>query len=853
MEPTVMDTPTLRDARTAHLPAESTPFIGRRQETAGIRERLGDPACRALTLVGPGGTGKTRLAIRAASKLARDFPDGVFFIDLQSAGGPGELLPAIADAIDLPRPGTGDPRRKLLEYLHDREMLLVLDNFEHMLAGVDLLIDILDAAPGVKLLVTSREVLNIRHEWLFPVGGMPYPDLPSAGDVTTYGAVQLFLDRARRVRPGYEPGGDLDDVVRICRLVDGLPLAIELAASWLKALDADAITGEITHNLDFLQTRLRDVPERHRSMRAVFQASWELLTEGERAAFKRLSVFRGAFSREAAEAVAGASLATLSALVDKSLLSRRPGGRYHIHELLRQYGRERLAESPGDVARTHDRHGAYYTRFLRDLQLAVDDHRQFDAIRAIDRELPDVRAAWQWAVEGAHAGQLGGSIHALGTYFHVRSRFLEGAEMMADAAAALADDEDGALVLADVLGELGWLTIRLGRLDEAREAVERSMAIYDAHRADPTPGIATDPTIPLAILCVIGGDYAEAITYGEAALERADRQGDRPNRSAAHYALIGANLAAGNVEAAGAHAEAACNCCKEAGERWFLAYCLNERGKVAQALGDFDRARRDYEASYAIREEAGDPEGMAVALNLMGELALDGGDYGEAADLYRRSLAIYRDILDRGGLASALNGLGRAAAGQGDREEARRCYREALEIAGDMGFVPLLLSLLLNAGELLSGAGREAEGIELLAHVQNHPASGDEQRARAAEVIARYEGDTANTPDGGGAPDLQAAAARAVDALDPARPFEVQTVDDPAMAANREMLVEPLTERELEVLGLIDTGLTNRQIGETLIISTGTVKWYTSQIYGKLGVSRRTEALARARELGLLR
>ncbi len=847
-----MDTPTLRDARTAHLPAESTPFIGRRQETADIRERLGNPACRALTLVGPGGTGKTRLAIRAATTLARDFPDGVFFIDLQSAGGPAELLPAIADTINLPRPGTGDPHRKLLDYLRDREMLLVLDNFEHMLAGVDLLIDILDAAPGVKLLVTSREVLNIRHEWLFPVGGMPYPDLPRAGDVTRddaarYGAVQLFLDRARRVRPGYEPGDDLDDVVRICRLVDGLPLAIELAASWLKALDADAITGEIAHNLDFLQTRLRDVPERHRSMRAVFQASWELLTEDERAAFKRLSVFRGAFSREAAEAVAGASLATLSALVDKSLLRRRSGGRYHIHELLRQYGRERLAESPGDVARTHDRHGAYYTRFLRDLQLAVDDHRQFDAIRAIDCELPDVRAAWNWAVEGAHAGQLGGSIHALGSYFHVRSRFVEGAEMMADAAAALADDEDGALVLADVLGELGWLTIRLGRLEEAREIVERSMAIYAARGADPTPGIATDPTIPLAILCVIGGDYAGGIAYGEAALERADRQGDRPNRAAAHYALIGANLAAGNVEAAGAHAEAACTCCKEAGERWFLAYCLNERGKVARARGDFDRARRDYEASYAIREQMGDPEGMAVALNLMGELALERGDHGEAADLYRRSLAIYRDILDRGGLASALNGLGRAAAGQGDREEARRCYREALEIAGDMGFVPLLLSLLLNAGELLAGAGREAEGVELLAHVQSHPASGDDQRARAAAVIARYGGDAA----GGEALDLPAAAARAIDALDPARPFEAQTVD-PAMAANREMLVEPLTERELEVLGLIDTGLTNKQIAENLVLSTGTVKWYTSQIYGKLGVSRRTEALARARELGLL-
>ncbi len=328
-------------------------------------------------------------------------------------------------------------------------MLLLLDNFEHLLSTptsdpapellldsmgldgeaavpqsppqtginwrVELLSDILTAAPGVKFLVTSREVLNLQEECLYHVDGLPYPELPPAsspqeegsipkdsgedwGWLEEYGAVQLFVERARRVRRDFSLFDEAADVVRICRLVEGVPLAIELAASWAKTMPCSAIAAEIQRNLDFLATSLRNVPDRQRSMRAIFDQSWQLLTQKERDVFKRLSVLRGSFSREAAERIAGASLAILSALVDKSLMRTESRARYHIHELLRQYAALQLAQSPEDIARVYDLHCTYYADFLRSRQEEMFSSRQREMTAEIKAELDNIRAAWNWAV-----------------------------------------------------------------------------------------------------------------------------------------------------------------------------------------------------------------------------------------------------------------------------------------------------------------------------------------------------------------------------------------------------------------------------------------------------------------------
>lgn len=381
----------------SNLPPQLTPFIGREAEVRDLTDLLADPACRLLTLVGPGGVGKTRLALEVATRQQPDYADGTCFVALQHINTPECLSETIADAIQFPLSGTGEPQVQILSALRDKHLLLVLDNFEHLLVAVDLLTAILSAAPEVQVLVTSREVLNVQEEWLYPLAGMDVPARDDERDIASYSAVQLFVERARRVCRDFALSSQQVAVVHICQLVGGMPLALELAAGWTTTLPCDRIAVEIARNLDFLATRLRNIPERHRSMRAVFDQTWQLLTPQERNVFQRLSVFRGGFRQEAATVVAGATLATLAALVDKSLLRCTPDGRYQIHELLRQFASEQLSLLPNEVVRVHDAHCDYYADFL-EAQWSEMAGFQMAAVAIAETELENIREAWQWAV-----------------------------------------------------------------------------------------------------------------------------------------------------------------------------------------------------------------------------------------------------------------------------------------------------------------------------------------------------------------------------------------------------------------------------------------------------------------------
>ena len=338
-----------------NLPPQTTPFIGRAEELARIAALMSDPNCRLLTLTGPGGAGKTRIALQAAQTQLATFSNGVYFVPLAPIGDPASLVAAIADAVGFSffSQATGDEQsmqqRQLLNFLSQKHLLLVLDNFEQLLPAAGLLVDILRAAPRVKILVTSRERLSLQDEWALSIGGMRVPaTLDSPEGVEAYSAVQLFVHNARRAVVGFSLSeAERPFAVRVCQLVEGLPLGLELAAAWVKSLSCREIAEEIERSLDFLTTPLRDVPARHHSLRAVFEYSWRLLTEPQQTAFRRLSVFSGGFDREAALAVAGAALPILTALVDKSLLYRRESGRYELHEVLRQYARRKTREHAG--------------------------------------------------------------------------------------------------------------------------------------------------------------------------------------------------------------------------------------------------------------------------------------------------------------------------------------------------------------------------------------------------------------------------------------------------------------------------------------------------------------------------
>ena len=339
------------EAGMKNLPAPRTSFVGRASELDEIDRLLEDPDCRLLTLVGPGGAGKTRLALEAAARRIERYPHGVHFVPLVSVASPEFLAPAVAESIQFAVDGAHSgfsAQEQLLDYLGERSTLLVLDNFEHLVEGADLLGEIIERAPKVELLTTSRERLNVQSEWVLDVHGLGLAENGNGGS----GALRLFVERATQVEPGFSLDDDERvEARRICRLVEGLPLGIELAASWVSVLSCAEIADEIEQNIDFLATSMRDVPERHRSLRAAFDQSWRLLSGEQQDVLARLSVLRGDYGREAAAAVADADLRLLSDLVSKSLVRRSDFGRYELHELLRQYSAEKLAaESPDALA-----------------------------------------------------------------------------------------------------------------------------------------------------------------------------------------------------------------------------------------------------------------------------------------------------------------------------------------------------------------------------------------------------------------------------------------------------------------------------------------------------------------------
>src|ERR1051325_8036858 len=357
------------EAGMKNLPLPRTSFVGRASELEAIDRLLDDPGCPLLTLVGPGGVGKTRLALEAAARRVDRYSHGVHFVPLVSVASPDFLAPALAESIQFAVDGAHSgfsAQDQLLDYLSERSMLLVLDNFEHLVEGSAFLSDVVERAPQVELLATSRERLNVQSEWVFDVDGL---GLAENGNGSA-SAVQLFVERAKQVAPGFALD-DTTEALRICRLVDGMPLRLELAASWVAVLSCTEIADEIARNIDFLATSTRDVPDRHRSLRAAIDQSWRLLTDEQRSAFSRLSVFRGSFDRSAAVAVTGADLRLLSQLVAKSLLRRPDFGRFELHELLRQYAAEHLHLSPAEEADARARHARHYATMLLERQAAL--------------------------------------------------------------------------------------------------------------------------------------------------------------------------------------------------------------------------------------------------------------------------------------------------------------------------------------------------------------------------------------------------------------------------------------------------------------------------------------------------
>ncbi|MCB0213865.1 MAG: tetratricopeptide repeat protein, partial [Anaerolineae bacterium] len=416
------------------------------------------------------------------------------------------------------------------------------------------------------------------------------------------------------------------------------------------------------------------------------------------------------------------------------------------------------------------------------------------------------------------------------------------------------------LALANVLVRVGWMHIPLGNFEAAQAALAQSRTLFTRLGADPLPYSGADPLPPLSILATIRGDFDEAIRLGQTAQQAHEARNDWQNLAFAHYVLTSGRLAQGDYEAARQHARQACETSKQAGNQWFLAFCLNEWGNVARAMGDYAEAKQHFEASYHIRETFNDPVGMAAALNHLGEIAIRQRAFAEAQKRYQQSMAIYQESNDRGGLATALNGLGEAACALEDYPAAAENFQSALTIAHHMQFLPLIGAMFISISELFLKIGRSSHALELLTFIRHHTASDQETKDRAAHLLKNVEADiTAETMttahQRGQTRDLNTAVAFVHQALDsityPSYSAEEGATFHPSPTLDQPLL-DPLTDRELEVLQLMADGRSNREIGEELVLALGSVKWYASQIYSKLQVKNRTEAAAKARHLDLL-
>jgi predicted ATPase/DNA-binding CsgD family transcriptional regulator len=831
---------------------EAGTLFGREHDLITVAAMLNSADCRLVTLSGPGGIGKTRLAQQIALRAAADFEDRVYFIPLQAITSPQYLVAAVLEQLGIRSQRMDDPSSQLLRFLRDKRLLLVLDNFEHLLAASDIIARILEQTAQVKLLVTSREVLNLKQEWVWPVRGIAYPPPQDAANATHYAAVRMFDARARRVNPDFSLQQELPAVMEICALVEGAPLAIELATVWLKSLTCGDILDELRRDLDILSTRLRDVPEQHRSIRAVFDRSWRLLTGDEQRALMRLSLFHDSFTREAAGAVSGASLDMLTALIDKSLLyHNQHDGRYQFHELFRQYVHNHLAGDAGAYAEAVIAFSAYYRDFLAARTGDIWSSRQHQALREVVAELNNIRrVSGQLVDELVDDTTSRKAVYTLSETCQLMGYYREGMNFTGEIIARLESANEDRLgeehlrLLAETLNGQAWLYIRLGQFDAAEATALRAQAVYDGHRLQPATGIASDPRAALAELKAIRGDTAAARSLSETVYADALSRNDVMNRSTALYILTAVALTEGDYTRAETCITEAINLSRQIGDRWFLAYSLNQQGHICRERGDYAGAQRHYEESYRIREAFGDPEGQAVALNHMSALALLQHQYEPALELLQNSLNFYRHIEDRGGLFTTYQGLAIALTGMGRYDEAHRHLLSALEIAAEVGLASWWLAVSEAAGEFFAATGAVERGGALVRLAQGHAESNSITRTRAGHWLqARPE--LAAVP----AADLETVMRELEAGLSA---YSGTAGTSPDGRAAQPGLIDPLSERELEILRLIAEGLTNQEIADRLVLTVGTVKTHNYHIFGKLDVKNRGQAIRRARELNLL-
>ncbi len=861
----------------SQIPAQRSPFFGRIKSLAEVNARIADPDCHLLTITGTGGCGKTRLAIQAAEASRHLFPNGVYFVPLQPVMSGELIVPAIAHALNISFYGSALPQQQLFDRLQNKSLLLILDNYEHLLNHAPFVSDLLVNAPQVKVLVTSREMLNLQEEWLYPLNGMHTPLSSYSSRLEDYDAIQLFLYHARRMQPSFSLEVNLNAVIQICRIAEGLPLAIELAASWLKGLSAEQIALQMQRNLDFLTTTVRNVEERHRSMRATFDQSWNLLLEAERLAFAKLSVFRGGFDHEAAERVARADLPMLIALVEKSLIQTTTSVHFDIHELLRQYGAQQL-EASGEKQATLAQHSQYFAQRMQHYDTMLKQPEQLTAVQEIEDNFDNIRQAWDWSVQNRHVENIHAMLDSLYLFGYLRSRYREIVALFEQGFEVAADGTSlyGRL-LARRWGYLHW--VYQDNYEQPFASIEQASEIAQVTNNPLELGICH---LVKAFALIVMHRYDEALPPLEASLELFESVNDPYYASWALHRLGYVYYNLNQPDKANKYTEESLALARITHNRATLVTCLLNLGSYCLKNSQYAKGRTYIEESLEVATEAGHQGQIAHALSLLALSTFFQGEYDFCSEYVQHSLMINENIrpdifqpynqslqillacldedyaeglrisetgkrhtIDKMGQQLLYWSIAALSCGLGQLSEAHDYIEKLFQISDPDVSSVTFVWIVPSAAYVLSERNPK-KAVELLAWVSTFTDLALNW-VRQWPLFDRLQIDLQNKL---GADAYQMSWEKgAVLSLNDVQTY-IREFQSPHEA--NPVYDSLLTSRESEILLLLANGLTNPQIADQLVIGAGTVKTHTLSIYRKLDVANRSQAIIRAQQLGLL-
>jgi DNA-binding SARP family transcriptional activator/predicted ATPase len=740
-----------------NLPAPTSSFVGRETELQYLDELLKDPGCRLLTLTGPGGVGKTRLALEFCWKQAGDsrtpFKDGIYVISLATADGES-FVSAIADALKLS--GAQDPHQQLIHFLSGKQILLVLDNFEHLAEAAPMLVEILYAADGVKLLITSRHQLDLYEEWILPVEGMPYPLQIEHSGWQAYNAVQLFQQRARQVNLRFALENNRDCIIRLCQLLEGLPLGIELTAAWVNVLPCESIFRQIEQKLTLPDKNIRNLPARQRSLQAVIQYSWDMLMEGERDCLAHLTVFRGGFTTKAAENVAAAHPRLLATLVAKSLLRFSSDGRYEMHSLLHVYSTEKLTSPKKEAVQAA--HSHFFAQYLTDHAQDFAGPKEHQAIEAISKEIANIRAGWVWAVARItlmnskalippDSRIMEDGIELLVQYIAILSTFYLRKSWFREAETVFSK----AIYTLDAL-EFGRLTpatrapFALGLLYLAHAKHCRALGQNKTAHAQITKGLH------LLALYPENAEIADAWhnlgqieqqTGSLAAAEEAYRHSLRIYRTLAQPTGIASNLISQGVLAKNrgdfSHATSLYSECQRIfealGDQRGIWTCLINLGNIANVQQAYQKAKSLYAQAYACIQNSADISRQALTLVNLGSVAREMDEMEAARQYYLDSLRLGEEIGEMRIQVASLDGLGKTCLKEGNLDAARDYLLRASKFALEANLLPQVLDSFASLGQLVVERGHTEQAAGILAYILAQTYCPDHVRQSAEKEI----------------------------------------------------------------------------------------------------------------------